>query len=108
MLDTLQPVTSEGNILLHNQGATTITLRFADEAGAPRNMSARAIWFEASNGHRIVLTNGGTTDLKVLTIAQHILDDILNVVAGFVVVDETDALNVVEWQGDLLVTGWLG
>lgn len=81
---------------------------FTDNLGAARNVSARFMYFEASNGHRILCQNGGATNEKVLTVSQHALDDILDVVSSFVIVDETAVDHVVEWQGSILVTGWAG
>lgn len=109
MLSNPPIVTPTGDIQLHNQGAVELSISFTDDLGAPQNVAACTMWFEVSNGHRIALTNGATTDIKLLAIAQHALDDILDVVARFVIVDETDTpKHLVKFQGNILVTGWAG
>lgn len=107
MLVIPSAVTTEADLTVHNQGVTQVTLVFKDAAGAVRDVSTNTLYFETSRGHRILLTNGGVTSEKVLTITQHALDTILDVVCQFIIVDETTGNHSVQWQGSLLVTGWL-
>lgn len=99
-------VTPDGNIELHNQSSAALTLSFTDSVGAVRDVSARTFYFETSNNVRVLLTNGGSTNQKILTIAQHALDLLVGKTLDFVVVDETDALHVIEWLGQVGYTGW--
>lgn len=99
-------VTPEGDIIVHNKGAFTYTLQFKDDAGNEKDVSARSYYFVSSTGLRIMLTTGSKNSEKILVIPQEALRVALKLVTEFAVVDETDALHVIEWSGRLQVRGW--
>jgi hypothetical protein len=99
-------VTADGDIYIHTKGSLTTDVTFTDElTGQPRVMTSRSVWFVASDGTRIQLTNGATTSTKVLKIPQNSFTTLVGKAASFVVVDETDTLHTVEWAGRLMVGG---
>lgn len=100
-------ITPEGDIYLHNKGGIVADVNFTDDTtGAAKDMSAKTVAFIASDGTRIVMTNGTSTDVKVLTIPQGALSGLIGKTASFAVVDESSTPHRVEWSGRLMVAGF--
>lgn len=97
----------QGDISIHNQQGVQILLNFSDPAtGTPKLMTGRNVYFEVSNGTRIQLTAGTSSDTMVLTIPQSTFSSSLGQLLKFVILDETTATHELYWEGQFTVRGW--
>lgn len=100
-------IDQQGDISIHNQQGVQIVLDFADPVtGTPKVMTGRTVWFEVSNGTRIALTAGATTNTMVLTITQGQFAAVVDQLLKFVILDETTSPHELYWEGQLTVRGW--
>ncbi len=86
---------------IHNQQGVQLLLGFEG-----LDVTARTYWFEISTGFRKQLTNGATSDQKILEITPEELVDLLNKTATYVVLDETSTLHELIMEGQIKVRGF--
>lgn len=108
-MKTLPPIVDDdGNINLHGRQGAVITVKFTNDDGTARNMSGRTLTFECGTSLNITLTNGSTTDERILTLAN---SDVKSIFAlknrDFVVLDYTAAVPTPLWAGTVYVQGWV-
>ena len=108
MINIQAPTTldSRGNLSIHAQQGANILIEFFNDANAPVDMTGRTVVFETQNSIRITLVAGTNSNEMILPILQGDLDAVLNKVTNFVVLDETDAVHELLWQGQITVRGW--
>jgi hypothetical protein len=99
-------VTPDGDLSVHNKSGAVLTMAFTNDDGTARDVSSDTIAFITSTGDRIVLTNGTTADVKILTIAANQLSANLNKQVLFVIVDESSTPQEALWEGRLVIRGF--
>lgn len=106
-----QPYTvspTDGSITLHGREGLSMELQFTVADGSPRNVSASTMYFEIEGLLRVALTNGGSTDKKVVTLTRTQVESIAGAPRRFALIDETATTPIVLWSGPIQLRGYTG
>lgn len=98
-------IDEDGNIQVHGRQDAVITLEFNNDDGTPEDVSGKAMTFECGTEINLALTNGSSTNQKVLTLTNATIKTIYGQSnKAFVVLDDTKSPR---WVGAVYVTGWV-
>lgn len=97
---------ASGNITIHGRAGASIPISFKDSAGAARDVTAAALFFEVEGVLRIALASGPTADVRTLTLSRAQVATIGTVKRNFACIDESTGTPSVFWSGVIQVFGY--
>lgn len=99
-------IDDSGNMHLHAREGGIAIFDFQEDDGTPRDMTNADVFFEVKD-FRKALTPGQQDHQLVLTIDRGELNQFLNQVNDFIVLDETGVVPHVIIEGKVIVDGWV-
>jgi hypothetical protein len=97
---------TNGNITIHGRAGASIPVTFKDNAGAARDVTAAALFFEVDGILRIALAAGPTSDVRTLALSRAQVASLGTVKRNFACIDESTGTPSVFWSGVIQVFGY--
>jgi hypothetical protein len=97
----------DGNVNLHAREGAIAEFSFADADGVDVDASSWNVFFDVSGFRKQLTPHATDPTLLVLTIERGDLNQYLNKLTDYVIVDETDAIPIVIIEGKVRVRGWI-
>jgi hypothetical protein len=101
---TVNPHT--GDIIVHGREGLFLELQFKDALGSPRDVSAASLFFEVDEIVRVALVAGSGNDKRAVSLTRAQVASLTGEVRKFALIDETETLPDVIWQGSISLSGY--